>query len=39
MAPDQTGPMAEAARVAGYMDVSVHRDLADRDRVLVARRP
>ncbi len=38
MAPDQTGPMAEAARVAGYVDVSVHRDLADRDRALVARR-
>ena len=38
MAPDQTGPIAELAQTAGYAEVSVCRDLAERDRVLVARR-
>lgn len=39
MAPDHTGPMADLARSVGFVDVTVHRDLADRDRALVARRP
>ena len=30
---------AERARAAGFVDVSVHRDLAEKDRALVARRP
>ncbi len=30
---------AERARAAGFVDVSVHRDLADKDRALVAHRP
>ncbi len=30
---------AARARDAGFVDVSVHRDLADKDRALVARRP
>jgi release factor glutamine methyltransferase len=39
LAPDQAGPLRAAAGAAGYTDVAVHRDLAGRDRVLVARRP
>ena len=38
MAPDQTEPIAELAQTAGYAEVSVYRDLAEHDRVLVARR-
>ena len=38
MAPDQTGLIAELAQATGYVEVSVRRDLTDRDRVLVARR-
>jgi len=38
MAPDQTGLIAELAQATGYVEVSVRRDLADRDRALVARR-
>lgn len=34
----QLDQAAERARIAGYVDVEVHRDLADRDRALVARR-
>ena len=37
MAPDQTAAMADRARTVGYVDVGVHRDLAGRDRALVAR--
>lgn len=39
LAPDQAGPMREVAEAAGYEAVAVHRDLAGRDRVLVARCP
>jgi release factor glutamine methyltransferase len=39
LAPDQARPLWAAAEAAGYADVAVHRDLAGRDRVLVARRP
>lgn len=39
LAPDQAGPLRTAAEAAGYDAVAVHRDLAGRDRVLVARRP
>jgi release factor glutamine methyltransferase len=39
LAPDQAAPLQAAAHTAGYTDVAVHRDLAGRDRVLVARRP
>jgi release factor glutamine methyltransferase len=39
LAPDQAGPMRAAAEAAGYDGVAVHRDLAGRDRVLVACRP
>ena len=39
MAPDQTAAMADRARTVGYVDVGVHRDLAGRDRALVARLP
>ncbi len=39
MAPDQIGVMADLARSSGFVDVVVYRDLADRDRALVARRP
>jgi len=38
MAPDQSGLIVELAQTAGYVEVSVCRDLADRDRALVARR-
>ena len=38
MAPHQTGLIAELAHTTGYVEVSVRRDLADRDRALVARR-
>lgn len=38
MAPHQTGLIAELAHTTGYVEVSVRRDLTDRDRVLVARR-
>ena len=38
MAPDQTESIAELAQTAGYAEVSVYRDLAEHDRVLVARR-
>jgi len=38
MAPNQTGLIAELAQTTGYVEVSVRRDLADRDRALVARR-
>ena len=37
-APDQTGLIADLAQTAGYVEVTVCRDLADRDRALVARR-
>lgn len=39
LAPDQAEPLRVAAGEAGYRDVAVHRDLAGRDRVLVAHRP
>jgi release factor glutamine methyltransferase len=39
LAPDQAGPLRATAEAAGYADVAVQRDLAGRDRVLVARRP
>ena len=39
MAPHQTGPMAERARRAGFSPVRVERDLAGRDRAVIARRP
>lgn len=35
----QLDQAADMARQAGFTDVSVHRDLADRDRALVARKP
>jgi len=35
----QLGAAAEIAVRAGYVDVKTHRDLADRDRALVARNP
>jgi release factor glutamine methyltransferase len=38
LAPAQAGPLSAAAGAAGYDGVAVHRDLAGRDRVLVARR-
>ena len=38
MAPGQAPPLSRAAEAAGYEAVAVHRDLAGRDRVLVARR-
>jgi release factor glutamine methyltransferase len=37
LAPHQAGAATEMARAAGFADVDVRRDLADRDRVLVAR--
>ncbi len=37
LAPDQVGPVTALARAAGFRVVDVHRDLAGRDRVLVAR--
>jgi len=39
MAPPQTATMAARARDLGYAEVEVHRDLAGRDRALVARWP
>ena len=39
LAPHQAEPLRAAAEAAGYSAVAVHRDLAGRDRVLVARRP
>jgi len=39
LAPDQAAPLRAAAAGAGYEAVAVERDLAGRDRVLVARRP
>ena len=39
LAPAQAGPLSALAEDAGYAGVAVHRDLAGRDRVLVARRP
>jgi release factor glutamine methyltransferase len=39
LAPDQAAPLRASADAAGYTAVAVHRDLAGRDRVLVARRP
>ena len=36
LAPDQAAPVAEAARAAGFGAVRVERDLAGRDRALVA---
>ncbi|HEV7862684.1 MAG TPA: HemK family protein methyltransferase, partial [Acidimicrobiia bacterium] len=39
LAPHQAAPISAAAEAAGYDGVTVHRDLAGRDRVLVARRP
>jgi release factor glutamine methyltransferase len=39
LAPDQAAPLRAAAEAAGYESVAVHRDLAGRDRVLVAGRP
>jgi methylase of polypeptide subunit release factors len=38
MAPHQAGAAADAARRAGFAQVSVQRDLAGRLRMLVARR-
>jgi release factor glutamine methyltransferase len=37
LAPHQAAPATELARAAGFTDVRVHQDLAERDRVLVAR--
>ena len=37
MAPSQTKPMSDLARSVGFVDVTVHRDLANRDRAVVAR--
>ncbi len=37
LAPHQAAPAIELARVAGFADVEVQRDLAERERVLVAR--
>ncbi|HEV7862151.1 MAG TPA: peptide chain release factor N(5)-glutamine methyltransferase [Acidimicrobiia bacterium] len=39
LAPHQAAPISAAAAAEGYDGVTVHRDLAGRDRVLVARRP
>lgn len=39
MAPHQADAMADRAADAGYTDIAVRRDLAGRDRILVARRP
>ena len=39
LAPDQAAPLRAATEAAGYDAVAVHRDLAGRDRVLVAHRP
>jgi release factor glutamine methyltransferase len=39
LAPHQARSLRATAEAAGYADVAVHRDLAGRDRVLVARRP
>ena len=39
MAPDQTTAMADRARTAGFVEVCVHRDLAGRERAVVARVP
>jgi release factor glutamine methyltransferase len=39
LAPDQAAPLQVTAVAAGYEAVAIHRDLAGRDRVLVARRP
>jgi release factor glutamine methyltransferase len=38
IAPHQAAPMVELARASGFVDVTVRRDLAGRERVLVARR-
>lgn len=37
MAPSQTKPMSDLARSVGFVDVTVHQDLANRDRAVVAR--
>ncbi len=37
LAPHQGAAATELARAAGFTDVELRRDLADRDRVLVAR--
>jgi release factor glutamine methyltransferase len=39
LAPHQAGVLRKTALAGGYDEASVHRDLAGRDRVLVARRP
>ena len=39
LAPDQAAPMRATAEAAGYEGVVVNRDLAGRDRVLLARHP
>jgi release factor glutamine methyltransferase len=39
LAPDQAAPLRAAAEAAGYDPVAIERDLAGRDRVLVAHRP
>jgi release factor glutamine methyltransferase len=39
MAPHQAEPVVDLARRAGLVDTEVHRDLAGRDRMLLARRP
>jgi release factor glutamine methyltransferase len=39
LAPDQAAPMGMLAEAEGYEAVAVHRDLAGRYRVLVARKP
>jgi release factor glutamine methyltransferase len=37
LAPHQAAPATELARAAGFTDVRIARDLANRDRVLIAR--
>ena len=39
LAPSQAAPLAERAERAGYVEVRIRPDLADRPRMLVARRP
>lgn len=39
LAPDQAAPLRATAEASGYEAVAVHRDLAGRERALVARRP
>lgn len=39
MSSDQVGPVTELARRCGFVDITTHRDLAERDRAIVARLP